>query len=307
MILQKLTQAEFTQMATLVYDRTGIYLAQSKLSLLSNRLRKRMRALKLDGFTDYYDLLRDPKRCADELPNFLSAVTTNETYFFRERRQLNALVGEIIPEQLARKRHGGFRGPVNIWSAGCSSGEEPLSIVMLALEANLRPGEDFRVYASDISQMVLRKSRKGVYREASFRETEPYLREKYFQDKDGESQISEAVRKEIDFVQINLMDRSRVSLLTTMDTIMCRNVIIYFDLDTKKKVMETFNEKLVPGGYLLLGHSESLISITNAFEFCQLKEDLVYRRPGLGCEVADSWQTLAEAAISDTDGGEGIS
>ena len=121
------------------------------------------------------------------------------------------------------------------------------------------------------------------------------------------SQISEVVRKEVDFVQINLMDRSKVSLLTSMDTIVCRNVIIYFNLETKKEVIETFHDKLIPGGYLLLGHSESLISITNAFELSQLRDDLVYRRPGLGSEVTSSWQTFAEAAISETDRGEGIS
>ncbi len=303
----EMSDSEYRMFCELLRDRCGLFFDKDMRFLVEKRLARRLAKLELGSFAAYRYYLRNGHEGDEEFAGVVDDLTTNETYFFRERRQLNALVSEIIPEQLSRKRHGGFRGPVNIWSAGCSSGEEPLSIVMLALEANLRPGEDFRVYASDISQMVLRKSRKGVYREASFRETEPYLREKYFQDKDGESQISEAVRKEIDFVQINLMDRSRVSLLTTMDTIMCRNVIIYFDLDTKKKVMETFHEKLVPGGYLLLGHSESLISITNAFEFCQLKEDLVYRRPGLGCEVADSWQTLAEAAISDTDGGEGIS
>ena len=303
----EMSDSEYRLFCELLLDRCGLYFGTEMRLLVEKRLARRVAKLELGSFAAYRYYLRNGHEGDEEFSGVIDDLTTNETYFFRERRQLNALVNEIIPEQLVRKRRGGSREPVNIWSAGCSSGEEPLSIVMLALEANLRPGEDFRIYASDISRMVLRKSRKGVYREASFRETEPYLREKYFKDKDGQSQISEAVRKEINFVQINLIDRSKVSLLTTMDTIMCRNVIIYFDLDTKKKVIETFHEKLVPGGYLLLGHSESLIDITNAFEFCQLKEDLVYRRPGLGCEVADSWQALAEAAVSEADGGEGIS
>ncbi len=210
-------------------------------------------------------------------------------------------------EQILRKRHAGSRGPVNIWSAGCSSGEEPLSIVMLGLENDLRPGVDFRVYASDISRNMLRKSREGMYRESSFRETEPLLRERYFAHKDGLYQVSDDVRKEIDFIQINLLDRSKIALLGSLDTIVCRNVIIYFDTDTKKEVMSTFHDKLVPGGYLLLGHSESLINITNAFELSQLKDDLVYRRPGVGCEVSDPWQTLARASIDEVDGEGGIS
>ena len=207
--------------------------------------------------------------------------------------------------QLLRKRHAGVLGPVNIWSAGCSSGEEPLSIVMLGLEANLRPGIDFRVFASDISRNMLQKSRKGLYREASFRETEPLLRERYFAKTGNLNKISDSIRKEIDFIQINLMDRSKIALLGAMDSIVCRNVTIYFDLETKKEVIETFHDKLVPGGYLLLGHSESLINVTNAFELAQLTDDLVYRRPGVGSEVADPWQTLARSAVEEIEEAEG--
>ncbi|MCH7867571.1 MAG: protein-glutamate O-methyltransferase CheR [Myxococcales bacterium] len=302
----EMTDAEFRMFCKLLRDRCGLHFDTDMRFLVEKRLARRVAKLELGSFAAYRYYLRNGQDGDEEFAGVIDDLTTNETYFFRERRQLNALVNEIIPEQLLRKRHAGSREPVNIWSAGCSSGEEPLSIVMLGLEANLRPGRDFRVYASDISRLVLRKARKGVYREASFRETESILRAKYFSDKDDLSQVSEAVRKEVDFVQINLLDRSKVSLLGTMDTIMCRNVIIYFDLATKKEVIQTFHDKLVPGGYLLLGHSESLINVTNAFEFAQLKEDLVYRRPGLGSEVSDSWQALAEAAIDETDREGGI-
>ncbi len=190
---------------------------------------------------------------------------------------------------------------MTIWSAGCSSGEEPYSVIALALEAGLEPGRDLRVYASDISRAMMAKSRRGIYREASFRETRPERRERYFVEKDGQRRICDEIKKHVDFIQLNLMDRSKIALLGTMDSILCRNVIIYFDLDIKKRAIDTFYEKLTPGGYLLLGHSESLINITSAFELSQLKDDLVYRRPILGEEVGDPWQTLAQSALEEVE------
>jgi chemotaxis protein methyltransferase CheR len=296
----EMTDAEFRMFCELLRSRCGLHFDQDMRFLVEKRLARRVIKLELGTFAAYHYYLRSGHEGDEEFACAIDELTTNETYFFRERQQLEALVSEIIPEQLQRKRQTGSTAPVTIWSAGCSSGEEPLSIVMLGLEANLRPGEDFRVYASDISRSMLRKSRKGVYRESSFRETETYLRDKYFRESENLSKVSDDVRKEIDFVQINLLDRSKIALLGTLDTIMCRNVIIYFDLDKKKVVIETFKQKLTPGGYLLLGHSESLINITSAFELAQLKSDLVYRRPELGSEIADSWQSLARSAIDDT-------
>ena len=177
---------------------------------------------------------------------------------------------------------------------------------MLAMEAGLDPSSDIRVYASDISRRMLRRARRGSYREASFRETEPELREKYFEEKDGLWTISDDVRKCVDFIHLNLMDRSRIALLGVMDVILCRNVIIYFDQETKARVIKTFEEKLHPGGYLLLGHSESLINITNAFELRHLRHDLVYRRPeGVTGARSDPWHTAAAEAITREDDGEG--
>jgi len=300
-----MSNAEYRMFCELLRSRCGLDFDGDMRFLVEKRLARRVDKLELGSFAAYHYYLRNGRQGDEEFACVIDELTTNETYFFRERRQLDALVNEIIPEQLLRKRHAGVLGPVNIWSAGCSSGEEPLSIVMLGLEANLRPGIDFRVYASDISRNMLQKSRKGLYREASFRETEPLLRERYFAKTGNLNKISDSIRKEIDFIQINLMDRSKIALLGAMDSIVCRNVTIYFDLETKKEVIETFHDKLVPGGYLLLGHSESLINVTNAFELAQLTDDLVYRRPGVGSEVADPWQTLARSAVEEIEEAEG--
>jgi chemotaxis protein methyltransferase CheR len=248
----------------------------------------------LGSFASYLYQLRNGPAAEDELSTIIDILTTNETYFFRERTQIDALIGDVVPELLSRRAR--CRRPVLIWSAGCSSGEEPFSIVILAREAGLVSGRDYRVVASDISRTMLAKARRGVYREASFRETEDYLRARYFSRKDGFSRISDDIKRGVDFIHSNLLEASRVTLLDGMDVILCRNVIIYFDLETKKRVIKTFHDKLVPGGSLFLGHSESLINVASDFELKHLERDLVYRRPVPGEEREDPWQALARTA-----------
>ncbi|MGH7337726.1 MAG: CheR family methyltransferase, partial [Myxococcota bacterium] len=244
--------------------------------------------------------LRNESRRDGELAALIDELVTNETYFFRERSQLRALVTEVLPEALVARRERGS-GPVSVWSAGCSSGEEPYSIVILAREAGFDPERDLRVYATDISRRMMKRARSGAYREASFRETEPALREKYFEEKDGTWTVSDAVKKCVDFIHLNLLDRSRIALLGAMDVILCRNVMIYFDADTKRDVIGTFEQKLRSGGHLLLGHSESLINVTSGLELRHLRTDLVYRRPMPGLPQADPWHVAAMRAIGDAE------
>jgi chemotaxis protein methyltransferase CheR len=157
------------------------------------------------------------------------------------------------------------------------------------------------VYASDISRRMLRRARQGTYRETSFRETEVRLRDRYFTEKDGHWKISDEIKKHVDFIHLNLMDRDKIALLGSMDVILCRNVIIYFDRDGKRRVIDTFEEKLRPGGHLLLGHSESLINLSTSLELRHLKGDLVYRKPVPGIALRDPWHVAAEAAIADVE------
>jgi chemotaxis protein methyltransferase CheR len=302
-----MSDAEFRMFCELLRDRSGLHFDSETRFLVEKRLARRVQSLELGSFAAYHFHLRSGLEGEREFCHVIDELTTNETYFFRERRQLEALIHEILPEKLDRKHQLGSTLPVNIWSAGCSSGEEPYSIVMMAMEQGMSPGVDFRVYASDISGNMLRKSRTGLYREASFRETEAPMRDKYFSEKDGLFSIRDDIKQNVDLTQLNLLDRSKISLLGSMDVILCRNVIIYFDLETKKEVIKTFYEKLRPGGYLLLGHSESLINVTSAFELSHLKRDLVYRRPGVGEESADPWARLADDAVKESDGCGGLS
>jgi chemotaxis protein methyltransferase CheR len=296
----RLTATEFRMFSDLVRDHSGLDFGESSRFLLERRLARRVRELELGSFAAYHYRVRNSSSGSDELPKLIDELTTNETYFFREYSQLRALIDEIFEELQIDRDARGSR-PINVWSAGCSSGEEPYSIAMLTREAGLKPGTDVRIYASDISRRMLRKARKGIYREASFRETDPHLRDKYFVEKDRLWQISDDLKRDVDFIHLNLLDASKIALLRTMDVILCRNVIIYFNIDTKCRVIRTFYDKLRQGGHLLLGHSESLINLSTSFELRHLRRDLVYRRPLPGMIAENPWSIAAAAAIARVD------
>jgi chemotaxis protein methyltransferase CheR len=297
-----LSEAEFRMFRDFFREHCGLHFGEDSRYLLEKRLARRVRELDLGSFAAYHYLLRKDQHGDQELANIIDELTTNETYFFREMGQLRALVREILPELLEAKTRAGQPPVVSIWSAGCSSGEEPYTIVMMARDAGFEPGRDLRVYASDISRKVLQKARQGVYRPSSLRETDAQLRRRWFHEKDGLFKIADEVKRDVVFTRLNLLDRSRISLLGTMDVILCRNVIIYFNLETKREVIQTFHDKLRPGGYLLLGHSESLINLSSAFELRHLRHDLVYRRPVPGEAPVDRWHAAAQAAIAAADG-----
>ena len=291
--------AEFRMFADLVRGHCGLNFDAPSACLLESRVVRRMQALDLDSFGAYHYRLRNGPGGEEELAQLVDDLTTNETWFFRELDSLRTLIEEILPE-IRRQRPGPLRAPVPIWSAGCASGEEPYSIVMLALEAGLEPGRDFRVYASDVSRGMLQRARRGLYRAPSFREADPTLRRKYFLEREGGLQIRDEVKKHVDFIHLNLLDRSRIALLGMLDVVLCRNVIIYFDRDTKQRVIQTFYEKLRPGGHLLLGHSESLLNLSTAFELRHLRRAMIYRRPGAGEAGHDPWQEAAREVLAHT-------
>lgn len=258
-----------------IYKRTGMWFADSSKYLLQKRLSPRARELNFDSFQKYFYFLQYDPRSDTEFDQIYDLVTTNETYFFREPAQLAAFTEEIVPDILTRK---GVK-KIRIWSAGCSSGEEPYSIAMLLREAGWYEKASFEIFASDINQLVLAKARRGQYRENAFRATDPALRDRYFtREADGCWRISDEIRNRISFGRLNLYDEPRVSLLGHLDVVFCRNVIIYFDDASKRVVVHNFYNRLVEGGYLLLGHSESLISLSTQFKLRHLKNDMVYQK-----------------------------
>ena len=258
-----------------IYKRTGMWFNESSKYLLQKRLSPRAKELNFDSFQKYFYFLQYDPRADAEFDQIYDLVTTNETYFFREPAQLTAFTEEIVPDILARKTVK----KVRIWSAGCSSGEEPYSIAMLLQEAGLFQQAAFEIFASDINQQVLAKARRGQYRESAFRATDAAIRDRYFaREADGSWRISDEIRNRVSFGRLNLYDEARVSLLGHLDIIFCRNVIIYFDDGSKRHVVTNFYNRLVDDGYLLLGHSESLISLSSQFKLRHLKNDMVYQK-----------------------------
>jgi chemotaxis protein methyltransferase CheR len=258
-----------------IYRRTGLWFADTSKYLLQKRLSPRARELNFESFQKYYYFLQYDPRADAEFDEIYDLVTTKETYFFREPAQLTAFVDEIIPDILSRKTVR----KVRVWSAGCASGEEPYSIAILLQEARTYDRATIEIFASDISSEVLVRARKGQYRETAFRTTDPTLRDKYFtREPDACWRVSDEIRNRVSFGRLNLYDEPRVSLLGNVDVIFCRNVIIYFDDASKRMVINNFYNRLVDGGYLLLGHSESLITLSTQFKLKHLKNDMVYQK-----------------------------
>ena len=268
----------FRLLRDFIHDYCGIFFDNGSKFLLERRLNHRLEQHQLKSFEEYYHYLRYDRKREEEIVILVDNLTTNETYFFREGAQLKAFSEEILPELRAKNA---ARKSLRIWSAGCSTGEEPYTIAILLLES----GDWWRdwqveIMGSDINQRVLHTARKGVYKKGSHRVTTPEMLAKYFvEEGKGDYRIIDPVRRLVSFSYVNLLDPFKTSLIRDLDIIFCRNVIIYFDRDAKKKVIESFYEKLREGGHLLLGHSESLINISTAFTLRTLKNDMVYQKP----------------------------
>jgi chemotaxis protein methyltransferase CheR len=268
----------FRLLRDFIHDYCGIFFDDGSKFLLERRLNRRLEQHQLKSFEEYYHFLRYDRKREEEIVVLVDNLTTNETYFFREVAQLKAFSDEILPE--LRSRNTGKKS-LRIWSAGCSTGEEPYTIAILLLESgNWWRDWQVEIMGSDINQRVLHTARKGMYKKGSHRATPPDMLRKYFIDEGkGDYRINDAVRQLVSFSYVNLLDPFKTSLIRDLDIIFCRNVIIYFDRNAKKKVIETFYDKLQEGGYLLLGHSESLINLSTAFTLRTLKNDMVYQKP----------------------------
>ena len=267
----------FRLLRDLISEYCGVYYDDDSKYILERRLNRRLQVSGMQDYRDYYRFLLYNRDREDELAEIIDILTVNETYFFREMKQFNALLEEIAPE-LMKIRSGGYK--LRIWSAGCASGEEPYTIAMLVLENPQVFGDwDVEVLGSDINKRVLQKARKGVYRKNSFRATENYYIKKYFEEDGGDFRISDKARKLVDFSHLNLLEPKKFSFLGDLDIVFCRNVLIYFHTGAKVKVVESFHDRLLGGGYLLLGHAESLMNISTSFTLKHLKNDMVYQKP----------------------------
>jgi chemotaxis protein methyltransferase CheR len=278
---------EYRLLRDLVSERLGIWFGPDSRLSLERRLRERLTVRGLTSYGDYYQLLKYSPLANEEWEEASELLTTHETYFFREDFQLRAFKNELLPmlATLGRKRRR-----LQVWSAGCSTGEEAYTIAMLVLESGLFEGWEVRVYGSDLSKKCITAARRGIYGPTSFRSTSDEAKRRWFVAPKQELALPQALsvspeaRALCHFGQMNLLDEERTHLVGRCDVIFCRNVLIYFDGPARKRVIEMFHERLVPGGVLLLGHAESLLNVSTAFELLHLTEDLVYRKPLAGLD-----------------------
>ncbi len=272
-MLNKMDPKTFEELRKFIYEKSGIFFEKNKEYLLTNRLKKRIEALNLSSFEEYLNYLKSP-RGTRELPNLFDAITINETYFFRHINQINAFKDAIVPELLKK------RTTLKIWSAACSTGEEPYTIVIALME---KYGENIpaRILASDISNEVLERAKEGIYNDYSVKELTPQLKKKYFDTiAPGKYKIKDFVKRKCVFRNINIMDERQLNSVGKMDVIFCRNVLIYFDNAARQKVVEKFyRDILTPGGYLILGATESISRLKTNFKLCHFKMAIAYQKP----------------------------
>lgn len=268
-----LTENTFRGIRDYIYEKSGIFIADTKKYLIENRLTRVLQEKNMNSFEEYLKLITYSAN-GSELARLFDAVTTNETYFFREPHQLSVLVDEIIPGVIRKMQ----RAPsIKVWSAACSSGEEPYTISILLRE---KPSllKEVQIFGSDLSQGVLESARRAVFNSYSVRNVPPQHLKKYFSESGQAYILNEEVKKTVSFMRANLIDSREMKQMQGMDIIVCRNVLIYFDTRSKQKAVSHLYDNLKPGGYLIIGSSESLHNVTRAFTPVVINRVVAYQK-----------------------------
>ena len=264
-----LTDAEFNELVKIIYDKTRIQMTNHKRALVTSRLSKRLRALHMDSFREYIDFVKNAKD--EALTNFVNAVTTNKTDFFRENKHFEYMKSNFLPEWEKKFKEGKVKN-LRIWSAACSTGEEPYTIQMTLHEyfGSNYDRYDIKVLASDIDTNVLAHGRAGIYKEESVEPIQPNILRKYFLkgtgDKEGLYKVKDILQKNLFFRQLNFKDED-FDIHTQFDLIFCRNVIIYFDKEFQKELFNKFHRYLKEDGLVFIGHSETLFGVSDKFKY----------------------------------------
>jgi chemotaxis protein methyltransferase CheR len=268
-------ESEFDFIRGLVYERSRISLSRDKRELVSARLGKRLRATNLSSVGEYCRLLQTPGQ-EEELANLIDVISTNHTFFFRENAHFEFLRHTVVPElqaSAAKER----RTCCNLWSAACSSGEEPYSIAMTLTEC--MGTSPWKIEATDISHRILARAKAGIYRDETVERLTKQQLQSYFQrgfgPQDGNYRVKASVRDQVTFRQLNLLE-GEPPFRETFHVIFCRNVMIYFDQSTQEELVTRLTRQLRPGGYLFVGHAESLTGIRHQL---QNVRPAIYRRP----------------------------
>lgn len=267
----KIKDDEFVELKDIIYKHSAIALADTKKYLVENRLSKRLHELNFKTFKDYIYYLKYGNDKAKELEIMTNLVTINETYFLREKNQMDNMVNIVLPKMIQSGKKN-----IRIWSAACSTGEEPYSIAILLNEAGMYNKTNIEICATDINTEVVEFAKKGVYRTISFRGAHEHIQKKYFTQKENYYTISDEIKKRVRFNTGNLISPTIGIHMGKFDIIFCRNVLIYFDKETKMKVVDMFYRNLNVPGYLYLGHSESLARLSEEFKVVNFGTGLMH-------------------------------
>ncbi len=285
MKLSNVSENELMLIRTYLYEQTGLAFIGSQWHFFKKRIIKRIEESKFSSIREYISFLKFDPRGKQELKDLFNLLTVNETYFFREKPQLEALVNVVLPEMIEEKQKQPMSNmkSIKIWSAASSNGSEPYSIAILLKERGLlKKGVNFIITGTDINTDVINIAREGLFSEPDLRNTPPDIKSKYFTKKGNFYEINEEIKKMVNFSVVNLFSKTQTSTLKNIDIIFCRNVLIYFDLESKKIVAKNLYDSLIPNGYLFLGMSDTLFKVTNLFLLKPLKGVMVYRKPGGG-------------------------
>jgi chemotaxis protein methyltransferase CheR len=270
------TEEEFRKLCEFLYRRTGMVFTEAKRYYVERRIVERMTTTGSQSFADYFSRLRADVH--KEIEQFINAFTVNETYFYREDHQLRCLTSDLLAARVRDKKKGDL---IRIWSAPCSTGEEPYSIAMWLLENwPLVDDYEIEIVGSDIDTDVLEIARKGVFGKRALMRLSPYLIGKYFSMLTEDSwQILDDLRESVRFSSVNIVEPGETYGYGKFDVIFCRNVLIYFDDAARRIAAENLYENLHPGGFICLGHTESMSRISSLFEVCRFADAIVYQRP----------------------------
>jgi chemotaxis protein methyltransferase CheR len=274
----ELNEEEFRLLRDFIHERFGLFFDDGQRQSLRSRLEGRLAGLDLRSFEDYYHYLRFGPQRAEELDRMISHLTNNETYFFRESPQLQVFADPVLKGLKERKARTGDRS-LRILSAGCSTGEEAHTLAMILHDSGqFFWNWDVQVFGVDVDAAAVEKARRGVYFHNSFRSVSSAALERHFVRQGTGAQVKEGLRKLTHFRQGNLMDAASYEGMAPLDAVFCRNVLIYFSDAATLKAVRLFHEALAPGGYLFLGHAESLSRITDLFTPIRFQGAIVYQK-----------------------------
>lgn len=265
----------FKQLREFIYEQTGITFQENQRYLLESRLAPRLKEHNLSGYAQYLNFLRFDTYRDRELVSLYGLITTNETYFYRDQAQLDAFIKTIVPAVMEANK---TTRQLRIWSAACSSGDEPYTIALMLSDYAPLVNWNIEILGTDISEPILKLAKAGVYTAHALRHVPPHLKSRHFTGQGENFAISAAIKQRVKFMNLNLYDRPRLKLVRGIDVVFCRNCLIYFDDKAKHQIVTDLAAALKPNGYLIIGFSESLTKMSDVVRAQHVGRSVVYQK-----------------------------